>query len=41
MTMIFTHMDEALDCATALSNAGRPYHYEKNAKGEHMITTRD
>jgi len=41
MTMIFTHMDEALDCAVALSNAGRTYRYTRNAKGEHEITTRD
>ena len=41
MTLIFTFLEDALDCATALTNAGRVYRYEKNAKGEHEITTRD
>lgn len=41
MTITFKHLDEALDCATALGNAGRVYTYSRNEKGEHEITTRD
>ncbi len=41
MTLIFQHMDEALDCALALIAAGRVYVYTRTAKGEYEITTRD
>ncbi len=41
MSIIFKHLEDALDCATALGNAGRVYTYTRNAMGEHIITTRD
>lgn len=41
MTITFKFLEDALDCATALGNAGRVYVYTRNAKGEHEITTRD
>lgn len=41
MIIIFSFLDEALDCAVALGNAKRAYTYSRNEAGEHVITTRD
>lgn len=41
MTLIFKHQEDALDCAVALSNAGRVYRYTRAANGDHEITTKD
>ena len=41
MTITFKHLEDALDCATALANAGRIYRYTRAENGDHEITTRD
>lgn len=41
MTIIFKHLESALDCATALGNAGRAYTFSRSVSGEYEITTRD
>lgn len=41
MTLIFTLQEDALDCATALANAGRAYTFHRAVSGEYEITTRD
>lgn len=41
MTIVFKLLEDALDCATALGNAGRVYVYTRAGNGDHEITTRD
>ena len=41
MTITFDFQEDALDCVTALGNAGRAYTFKRTTDGKFEITTRD
>lgn len=41
MTITFELQEDALDCAQALMNAGRPYTMTRSVSGAYEISTQD